>query len=65
MDYFQAAGIILTIWVVVRNIGNERECQLRMLDIRIHEDAAKATEIEQAATATTSPDNEPSGPARG
>jgi hypothetical protein len=41
MDYIQVAGIILAIWAVVRNIGNERGIQLREMEIRLKEEAAR------------------------
>ncbi|MFI5380800.1 MAG: hypothetical protein ACHRHE_15995 [Tepidisphaerales bacterium] len=54
MDYIQGAGIILAIWAVLRNIGNERECQLREMEIRLREQAARNPPPAAVATTDTS-----------
>jgi hypothetical protein len=59
MDCIQAAGVILTIWVIMRNIGNERECQLRRIESRIREEAARVAEARGDAPAKPSPDRQP------
>ena len=65
MDWVQIAGMILTIWVVMRNIGNERECQLRMIEIRLREEAIRAAEVEAMAPPRPNPDQQPARPDRG
>ena len=62
MDYIQAAGMILAVWAVLRSIGNERECGLREIEIRIREEATdnqQPAEVKVEARAVDKPASAP------
>lgn len=45
MNYLLVVGLVLAAWAILRNLGNERESELRLMEARVRreaEDRAKA-----------------------